>query len=465
MSKILQAISRHDPDKIALAGHGRALTYGQLQAAIENTAKKLSGVSVLGIALDNGPDWMIWDLAAVRAGIVCVPLPPFFNDQQRNHVILSAGITHIISAGGLHATGVLPINAIPNGTAKITFTSGTTGTPKGVCLPQGGMEQVAQSLVEVLGAELAERHLSVLPLSILLENIAGVYASLLAGGTCHLYGLENIGMANPFQPDFVRLAHVMSTHKITSAILVPELLRGLIQVVMQTGLTLPSLRFLAVGGSKVSPALVMGARSLGLPVYEGYGLSECASVVSLNTPQHDKPGTAGKVLPHIRLAEQDSEIVIGNPAFLGYIGDGLNGSFATGDLGRVDEAGFVHIDGRRKNVLITAHGRNISPEWVESVLLASPEILQVLVYGDAAPHLGALIVPVHEEVDLAQAIEQANVELPPYAQIKEFHAVPPFSMQDGTLTGTGRPRRAAIFQKHQSLMSMEYEYELLQTSG
>ncbi|MCB9989808.1 MAG: AMP-binding protein [Rhodospirillales bacterium] len=465
MSVILEAINRHDPDKIALVSASQSVTYGALAKAVEDMANGLSNVRVLGIALDNGTEWLLWDLAAVKAGITCVPLPPFFSTQQRDHIIQAAGVSHIITPGGLTETGAAESKLIPDGTAKITFTSGTTGTPKGVCLSQDGIEQVTQSIVDVLGADLAERHLPVMPLSVLLENVAGVYATILAGGTAHIYSLNAIGMANPFQPDFVQLAHTISTHKITSAILVPELLRGLMQAVAQTKLELPSLKFIAVGGSKVAPELVVQTRALGLPVYEGYGLSECASVVSLNTPQNDRPGTVGKVLPHIDLAVAGGEITIRNPAFLGYLGEAHEGIFRTGDLGHVDDNGFLHIDGRKKNVLITSHGRNISPEWVESVLLAQPQILQAVVFGDAQPYLSALIVPAHETADMDQAVKTANEALPEYAQIKAFHSAPPFTVQDSTLTGTGRPKREEIFRKYQSQITKEYDHELLRTAG
>ena len=307
-------------------------------------------------------------------------------------------------------------HVLPAGTAKVTFTSGTTGTPKGVCLSQNGLEQVAHSLVEVLGAGRAKKHLSVLPLAILLENVAGVYATLMAGGTVFVPSLTATGFANPFHPDFTALSDYMHKQAITSVILVPELLRGL----MSVRLDLPHLEFAAVGGAKVSPSLISAARKKGLPVYEGYGLSESASVVSLNTPDHDRPGSAGKILPHINLVERDGEIVIKDPAFLGYLGHEQKGEFATGDLGRIDDDDFLYIDGRKKNILITSYGRNISPEWVEAALLAQPEIISVTIYGDGQPALSADIVPSSMHTDIAMAVQRANAELPDYARIKKF---------------------------------------------
>lgn len=469
MSLILEVIESCNPEKPAVVGDNHTLTYGELFNAVEARSADILDVKVLGIALDNGIEWLLWDLAAIKLGIPCVPLPSFFTKQQQEHIIAAAGITHICMPQGLVSTGFSGDSKIPPGTAKVTFTSGTTGTPKGVCLPQSSIDKVAQSLVEVLGTKIARSHISILPLSVLLENVAGVYATLLAGGTAHIFSLDKVGMGNPFAPDFVTMAHMMSTYHTSAVILVPELLRGLIQVVAQTKLKLPDLQFVAVGGSKVASELVMQARALSLPVYEGYGLSECASVVSINTPDNDCIGSAGKVLPHLKADIIDGEITIKKPAYLGYLGEPKSGVLQTGDLGLFDDNGYLHIDGRKKNILITSHGRNISPEWVESALLAQPEILQSVVIGDAQPFLSALVAPANEGADIAAAIARANQTLPEYAQIKTHITMPPLSVFDGTLTGTGRPRREAVFQKFQSqietLIIKEKYDELLQSSS
>jgi long-chain acyl-CoA synthetase len=463
MSHILSAISKHKPYHVALIEGTRRITYGELDEAIEKKASLLPAGAVVGIILDNGIDWAIWDLATIKAGAISIPLPAFFSADQAEHVMAAAGITHMITAKGIEETDIPRSSLIPEGTAKITFTSGTTGAPKGVCLSLAGMERTAQSLIDTLGTEKAKQHLCVLPLAILLENIAGLYCCLMAGGTCHLPSLTKIGMSNPFAPDFAELTTYIKDNKIASAILVPELLRGLVAQMKSAPQNLSSLKFVAVGGSRVSADLITSARKLGLPVYEGYGLSECASVVSLNHPGHDSPGSAGAILPHINLVFEGDEIVIRNPAFLGYLGQPHTDTFKTGDLGTLTADGFLHISGRKKNILITSYGRNISPEWVESILLNQPEIMQAVVYGDAMPHLGALIVPSGITADIKSAIQNANQALPSYAQIKTIHPVAPFTPGDGTLTGTGRPRRKFIFNMYQHLINEENDHELLQS--
>ncbi|NIY76009.1 AMP-binding protein [Thalassospira sp. HF15] len=450
---LFSRIAEHPTDKVALRAEADQVSYGNLIARIETHAKDLADVDVLGIALDNEIDWVIWDLAAMKSETVCVPIPPFFTKAQIDHATATAGITHMITPNGMVQTGLAKSATIPARTAKITFTSGTTGTPKGVCLPASAMMNVASSIYQILGDGFAGTHFSVLPLAVLLENVAGVYAGLLAGCTVHLTGLQSFGA------QYENLHGLLKGADATSAILVPELLRVLMMQVMQFG-PLSNLEFIAVGGSRIDPTLIAKARHIGLPVYEGYGLSECASVLSMNVPGKDKPGTTGALLPHVKAEICDDEIIIRDPGFLGYVGDpSSNGDatsspierFATGDLGQISEDGFVTVTGRRKNVLITSLGRNISPEWPESALLAQPDIYQAIVFGDGKPHLEALIVPSRADAGINAAVAAANASLPEYAQIKHFTLAAPFTAQNGCLTGNGRPKRDVILSQYSSL--------------
>lgn len=453
---LFSAIQNHaekTPDKIALWDEKHAVIYGDLMAEIKVRAENLADVGVMAIALDNCTDWVLWDLAALKAKVPCVPLPPFFSDEQVFHVLRSAGVTHILDDRGMRSTGEAA-HDLPEGTAKITFTSGTTGTPKGVCLSRDAMESVAHSIHAVLGDKFVGTHACVLPLAVLLENVAGVYAGLMAGCTIALTHLHGLG------ENYTEIHSVLKTTEAISAILVPEILRILMAQVADKGL-LPDLKFVAVGGSKVDPALITTARNMGLPVYEGYGLSECASVVALNTPQDDKPATAGKILPHLKARIIEGEIHIKNKGFLGYIGEAPPKVIKTGDLGTLDDDGFLSVTGRRKNVLITSYGRNISPEWIESVLLSQPEIAQAIVFGDAQSYLEALIVPSAKTANLKSAVLRANARLPDYAHIEHFTVVLPFTAQNGFLTGTGRPKRDKILNHYRQ----EKIHELLQRTA
>ncbi len=451
---LFEHIQNHDPEKIALRDEMQIVRYGSLKKEIRTRVDALFGIEVLALALDNSVDWVLWDLAALKAEIPCVPIPPFFTNEQTTHLLCSAGVTHILAPDGLRDTGMKEGGLLPEGTAKVTFTSGTTGTPKGVCLPQSAMEHVAGSIVEVLGEEFAGTHACVLPLAVLLENVAGVYTGLMAGCTICMTSLGAFGQ------NYKNIHKILKNTKASSAILVPEILRALMAQVLEKG-SLPELKFIAVGGSKVDPMLIRQARKMGLPVYEGYGLSECASVVSLNTPQDYKIGSVGKMLPHIRARITNGEIEITDPGFLGYVGEEAAQIFKTGDLGQIDEEDFLSITGRKKNVLITSYGRNVSPEWIEAALLSHSAIAQAIVYGDAQPQLSALIVPSSPQADIQGAVDKANQALPDYARIKNFQIIPPLTVADGTLTGTGRPRREEIL----TLYVKEKNNEFLQQAG
>ena len=463
MSAVLDALMRRaqvSPTDVVVSWTGGALTAAQLMTEVSCLAALLvEGDSPVGVALDNGPGWVVTDLALVLAGRASVPIPPFFTASQRYHALADAGAGLLITPGGtdedvpvadtrlrLMATG-LPARPLHAGTAKITYTSGSTGAPRGVCLSQDQMEAVAASLVAVLGHDRAGLHLPVLPLAVLLENVAGLYATLLAGGRYHAASLAEVGMGEAFRPDFARLLTTTVQTGATTLILVPELLRGLIAA--QTALHLDHrLEMIAVGGARVSPALLTAATTAGLPVVEGYGLSECASVVALNTPDDACPGTVGRPLPHLTVTlAEDGEILVSPHPFLGYVGgDRAPEVLHTGDIGRFDDDGRLRIEGRKANTLITAFGRNVSPEWVESELLAEPAILQAMVMGEARAALSALLVPM-PGVDQAQveaAVAHANSRLPDYAHVHDWRLVPPFDPAAGQVTANGRPRRDAL---------------------
>ena len=481
MTRILAALALHTagkPNAVAVSGDHVAWTWAQLSTAVDRAVEWLEerlpaagGAAPVAIALDNGPAWVVLDLALMALGRPCVPLPPFFTPPQRRHALSDSGACMLVrprfaaepgfeQIGGAEVVAeslALPRRKLHVGTDKITYTSGSTEQPKGVCLSLRQMEGVASSVVKVLGREMARTHMAVLPLGVLLENVAGLYPTILAGGRYHAPSLGTLGFGQDGRPDFARLCAAILEVEATSLILVPEILRGVTARLLDTGSALPSLSFVAVGGAKVSPQLIAEARGAGLPAYEGYGLSECASVVTLNTPRQDRPGSVGRVLPHLRLSVAgDGELIVSPKPFLGYVGqEACGGGHATGDLGGVDADGFVNISGRKSNLLITAFGRNVAPEWVESELLAQPEIGQALVFGEGASALCAVIVPASKGVrpeQLEQAVARANLVLPDYAQVRRWRISRPFDPGAGELTGNGRPRRAVLHAAHQDFI-------------
>ena len=464
-SKILAALP-HYADRIALEAPSHVLTYSMLSEAIADTVSLLETTNVAAIMMENGIAWTVIDLACVASKTPLLPLPSFFSARQIRNALEDAGVDTIITDQPERFTGtsekikvagqsyyriklVCEQKSLPAHTAKITYTSGTTDTPKGVCLTQEAMETVATSLLSTVGAPLAARHVCLLPLAVLLENVAGVYTALLSGATICLPKVVH-------EPEALHAA--ITDYKATSCILVPELLRMLLAV----GKPMPTLSYAAVGGARVSPALIQSAWFRGIPVYEGYGLTESASVVAVNTSDAYKIGSVGKLLPHIELRQEgDGELFIRGPLFSGYLGE-TNAQpewVATGDIGRLDEDGFLYIEGRKKNIYITSFGRNVSPEWIESLLTAHPAIAQAVVYGEAKSFSTAIVVSPQPH-NLLAAIAHINQQLPDYARIgTHIVASAPFSVANGQLTGTGRPRREAIYRDYASLIEACYSQE------
>lgn len=448
------------------------------------------GIACVASRLDNGLDWMVLDLALRIADVVHVPLPTFFSDEQVQHALQTSGAQLLVLAEGtpppcgimdapmplpaLSAQGVrlnaATGNVLPAGTACVTYTSGSTGRPRGVCLSAGVLMATAASLADAAGDIAPRRHLCLMPLSTLLENVAGLYAALLSGAEIALPSLQEIGYTGAAGLDVPTLLSCLNRYRPESIILVPQLLLALVMAAEQ-GAELPaSLRYLAVGGGRVSPGLLARARRLGLPVFEGYGLTECGSVVCLNRPGAQRDGTVGQPLPHVRVQIVDGEIVVSGARALGYLGgESLpEGPIHTGDLGHIDADGFVHVTGRRKNVFITAFGRNVSPEWVESELLSHPAIAQALVWGEGQADNVALLVPRFAQQDSAGldvALSAINAGLPDYARIARYVTVAPFSANAGLLTANGRIRREAILAHYQAEIDAAYRHSAFSTTG
>jgi len=464
-----------------LTGHG-AIGDAALADQVRALADALQRHDLHCVAsrLDNGSDWLALDLAIRLRGGVHVPLPTFFSPTQAQYALDSSGAQCLVAAAGalpgqgeplslpLSTPGVgcwrlapTPV-ALPAGTGCITYTSGTTGQPKGVCLEAGALLQVAASLVDAASALAPRRHLCLMPLSTLLENVAGLYATLLSGAQIALPSLAEIGYSGAAGLDVPRLIACLHRYQPESVILVPQLLLALVMAAEQ-GVALPaSLRYLAVGGGRVGPGLLRRAAAQRLPVYEGYGLTECASVVALNRPEAQRAGSVGRPLPHAQVRAVDGELWVDGVRCLGYLGaEGPPaGAIATGDLGHVDDAGFVHVTGRRKHVFITAYGRNVSPEWVESELLQHPHIAQAVVCGEARAHNLAVLWPRNAALDdaaIARALAEVNAGLPDYARVSGFvRASVPFTAADGLLTGNGRPRRDAILRRYADAIAQRY---------
>ncbi|WP_162846050.1 AMP-binding protein [Seongchinamella sediminis] len=486
MNALRAQLERGPGERIVLESEAGSTSAGQLLERVEALSKLLQtrGAATIGLLCDNSVEWVVADLACQFQGLRLVPLPTFFSDGQLQYVLAAAGVdtlvydrtsapriaslpavTHADTAAceglELRPLTVAGEAAMPPATAKLTFTSGSTGQPKGVCLATAQCLRVARSLGQVIDIR-SPRHLCALPLSTLLENIAGIYLPLLMGGCSLVYSAASMGMAGSSGVQPAEFLRAIEQRQPETMILVPQLL-SLIDSAISGGWQAPqSLRFVAVGGGRVAPAVVERCRAAGFPVYEGYGLSECASVVSLNTPRAEQAATSGRVLPHVQVEVDRGELLVSGNTFLGYLNQPESwgaSQVRTGDLGRLDDQGYLRVEGRCKNVLVSSYGRNISPEWVESELQASGPIQQAVVLGDGMPYCSALIwaAPTAGEQLIQQQIDEVNRGLPDYARVRRWQRLQePMTVRNGLLTDNGRPRRNAIASTCSELIEQLY---------
>jgi long-subunit acyl-CoA synthetase (AMP-forming) len=475
---------RRAPGRIALTDGKRSICYGQLGSIVRGEAALLreTGGLRFGLLAQNGCEWAVADLAMHHLNRVNVPLPAYFTPAQMRHAMDDAGIDALITdrrdevidswpefrlAGTMH-NGLAVLKrevdpaarrAVPIGTTKITYTSGSTAEPKGVCLPAPALDRATLAMVRATESIGIGRHLCLMPLPTLLENLAGVHATLRSGATCVLPSSVETGMSyGALDPQ--RLLRSLTLYRPESLVLVPELLRLIVRAA-QGGFPLPdSLKFIAVGGAPVAPNLLEEAAALGLPVFQGYGLSECGSVVCLNTPAANRLGSVGRPLPHVSLSVgTGGELRVSGSVMSGYVGDALTDGpreIATGDLAEIDHEGYVYIRGRLRNIFITSFGRNVSPEWIERELAHEPAIRHALAIGEGRPDVRALVCPAEpdlEQAALAHAVERANGRLPDYARVRHVVRMPETpTLSNGLLTANGRLRRERVLERFGALL-------------
>jgi len=485
------ALCRADDDAI-ITTHA-TYSWRELDSLVSSLAWRLHDIRAVGIHLQNSAAWIVCDLAAIESGICNIPLPTFFSDDQLQHAVRDAAVDLIITDDPGLLTGILRIVSSKSITIcgheltlmevdytehntlqgrKITYTSGTNGTPKGVVLEQQSIEMVAYSLRGASKASHQDLALVMLPLSTLLENIGSVYTPILAGAAMIVPDASETGLHGYGGIDIPAFAGMLNRYQPTTIIVPPQLLK--IMVGLATNRLLPdSFHYIAVGGAPIGKALMDQARELGLPVFEGYGLSEACSVVAVNTPEFNRPGSVGKPLPHAGVhISAGGEVLVEGLLYNGYLNQPnlSNKTLATGDLGYLDDDGFLYITGRCKDVIITSYGRNVSPEWLESELIAVPEIGQAVVYGNNKPFICAVLAPSPSLLqacnqDVAVMISQLdillrsiNVRLPDYARVAEYIiAEQPFSPGNNELTANGRPRRQIIAQHYARQIEQLYE--------
>jgi long-subunit acyl-CoA synthetase (AMP-forming) len=473
MRDCLAALRRHaseGPDKAAVSDDLEALNRREFVARIFALASALPpSTQSVGLLAPNGVNWAAAQLACAFAGKTLTPLPTFFSAAQLGHVVRDASIDLIWAAEPLiprvaqSGVAVLPLASsigvgdeieAADGFQEIIYTSGTTGQPKGVRHGAWQISWSAHALAAATGATESDSYLSVLPLPLLLETICAIFVPAFVGGAVHFATALSEAIA---RGEGAGLARVFEERRPSASVLVPELLRVWVAELSGAGRRAPdSLRFVAVGGAPVPSAVADAAWRLGIPVHEGYGLSECCSVVAVNRVGERRRETVGRPLDGLEVRIVDGEIVVDGPTVTdGYVGQPAHaGPWRTGDLGSIDAEGRLRVHGRRDNVLVTSMGRNVSPEWIETMLLADPRVAQCALVGGGETDLAIVLLPSRigadwfaaaEPSDIDQLVKRCCAEAPAYATPRSHLVVPlDVAAKAQLLTANGRIRRKEV---------------------
>ncbi len=419
----------------------------------------------------------------------------------------------------------------PESLATLIYTSGTTGPPKGVMLTHANLASNVRDALLDFEIGPTDSSLSVLPLSHIFERMAGHF-TMVARGVSIAYA-ENVDTlaANMLElrPTIVfavpRLfekiyARVLDRALSGSAVKRAIFLRArdvawkwsrltAARKPIPIGLALEHrlfdrlvyhtrrervggrLRFFVSGGAPLNPEIAEFFIGSGLPVLEGYGLTETSPVIAVNRPDRNKPGTVGLPIANteVRIAS-DGEILVRSPGvMLGYYNRPgetelalKDGWFHTGDIGHLDSDGHLVITDRKKDLLVTAGGKNIAPQPIENTLKADKYIAEAVLIGDKRPYATALIVPNFDQLEgwarykeipfasrselvqnpavhdlYARRIAIAMPEVARYEQIKKFTLLDrEFTIAAGELTPTLKVRRKIVNQKYSDVIDAMY---------
>jgi long-chain acyl-CoA synthetase len=421
----------------------------------------------------------------------------------------------------------------PEDVALMVYTSGTTGPPKGAMISHTNVLNMLQALIQVLPQDEDDETVSYLPLCHVAERMMSVFVPLYVGSTVNFAeSLETVQLAMREILPTIFLGVPRIWEKMLSGVIIRmkdaswlkrkifegffrvgqqvtrlnldkkpvplglRLLHGLGDLFLYRALKLElgllRARVILSGAAPISPEVLRYFHSVGIPVLEGYGMTEQTGVACVNWPDNVRLGSVGKPLPgvEIQLAE-DGEILIRCPHnFVGYYRDPeatariLEGGWLhTGDVGEWDSAGSLKITDRKKEIIITSGGKNIAPSEIENRLKVSPYITQAIVIGDRRKYLTALIqidyenagkwaqernIPYTTFKSLAQnpqiyelirrEVEEANKDFSSVETVKKFTLLDKeLDHDDDELTATLKVRRKAIHERFGPLIEAMYK--------
>ncbi|MDJ0385518.1 long-chain fatty acid--CoA ligase [Streptomyces sp. G-G2] len=406
----------------------------------------------------------------------------------------------------------------PGDDASIVYTSGTTGLPKGCRLTHGNLGAIQDATLPLIKGGPGDSTYLYLPLAHLLAQLIQFTTLLEGGELCYFGGriedvIAELAEARPTHlPSVPRLFEKLHSVVLSLAesreggrerfeeavrlgVLAAdgELPQGARDAYEAAEKSLYSLvrgafggrlRWALTGGAPIAPATLDFLRACGIAVFEGYGMTESAGVISLNHPGAVRYGTVGRPIAgcEVRIADDGEVLVRGPMVFPGYHANAgataetvdPQGWLRTGDLGALDADGFLRITGRKKELIITSAGKNITPTEVEFAIQRSRYVSRAVMVGDRRPHPVALITldaeeiaswATREDIDLSgtpsthpavralveAAVEEANASVSRPARIRAFHILErEFTVESGTLTPTLKLRRNAVAERYAS---------------
>ena len=374
--------------------------------------------------------------------------------------------------------------------ATIIYTSGTTGPPKGVMLSHGNLLTNAQETCDISYLSNDFTLLSWLPYSHIYARTVDHYLTTIAGIT--------LVLAESIDTLFANLQQT-SPHWLTSVPRVYDKVWSKVSTLPadERGRTLrsifgPNMRQLTSGGAPLPRYIAEGFFEAGLPLLEGYGLTESSPVIAFNSIEQYRLGSVGKAIGdvEVRIAA-DGEILSRGPhIMLGYWKNPeatsqtvIDGWLLTGDVGRLDDDGFLYITDRKKDLFVTSAGKNIAPAELERLLARDEYIDQAVVYGDGRQFVSGLLVPNFEKLALLAAeqgcsietsgefistpsllaflstrVEEVMQQVSQPERVKKFLVLArPFQVADEELTATLKVRRRHIISKYEPELARLYE--------
>lgn len=464
-----------------LGGKRRIYRYGEIYAYALDLAAGLreQGVGagdMVGILSPNGPEWGVAAFAAWKLGAVVVPVHTAYGDVEmaalldavRPKLILAHGVDRRLDRSmniqfnrdraRIAAEEVETADIEPNQEAVRSYTSGSTGKPKIVRLSHHNIISNVRAAAKCCAVTPRDRFLSLLPLSHMMELTGGLLLPLYSGATIVV---PRVLAAN-------EILEAMAAEKITAMIAVPRLFRNMmlgmekrfrkagtpmviyrallkkLPVSLRRVLNWPIRRKLGgrikawiSGGSRLDPEIARYFRDLGLPLRQGYGLTETSPVVSLQVAFEPVLDSVGKPLAgaEIKIHEPDEtgsgELWVRGPhVMLGYADEKQtreamqDGWFKTGDLARIDEHGNIVLTGRSKRLIVTEAGKNVYPEELETLLERIPEVKEAGVLEVDMQPAAVVAVEGTGQVKRARRIlKEFNSRVAAHNRIKRFALV------------------------------------------